>query len=148
METDEELVKRLNEKGMAVKLYNLDDINMVLRKRGEYDDREEVGHQDKENMDFVQRVANEILDCIQVTTDYPTKNSDSKMPILDLKVWMANLFDRVTHEVNVTVMHEHYYNNVSSKSVIDARSAVPWKVKRTILNQEVITVIRNCSRSL
>ena len=147
---DEELIKRLDEKGMDVKMYKrlVDDINMVLRKRGRDDVGEEVGPQDKLNMDFVQRVANEILQCIQVTTDYPTKNQTGKMPILDLRVWMANLFDRVTHEVNVTVMHEHYSKDVSSKAVIDARSAVPWKVKRTILTQEVIRVLRNCSRNL
>ena len=147
---DEELIKRLDEKGMEVKMYKrlVDDINMVLRKRGRDDGSEEVGPQDKLNMDFVQRVANEILECIQVTTDYPTKNQTGKMPILDLRVWMANLFDRVTHEVNVTVMHEHYSKDVSSKAVIDARSAVPWKVKRTILTQEVIRVLRNCSRNL
>ena len=83
-----------------------------------------------------------------MTTDYPSKNPTRKMPILDLKVWMASLFDPVTHEANVTVLHEHYSKDVSSKAVIDARSAVPWKVKRTVLTQEVIRVLRNCNRNL
>ena len=45
-------------------------------------------------------------------------------------------------------VHERNSKNVSSKAVIDAKSAVPWKVKRTILTQEVIRVLRNCSRNL
>ena len=145
---DEELMKRLNEKGMEVMLYKrlVDDINMVLRKREGDDDGQ--GPMDKRNMDFVQEVANEILQCIKVTTDYPSKNPASKMPILDLRVWMTSLFDPVTHEVNVKVLHEHYSKDVASKAVIDARSAVPWKVKRTVLTQEVIRVLRNCSRNL
>ena len=41
---DEELIKRLDEKGMDVKMYKrlVDDINMVLRKRGRDDGSEKV----------------------------------------------------------------------------------------------------------
>ena len=63
-------------------------------------------------------------------------------------VWIASLFDKVMHEVNVTLLHEHYSKDVSSKAVIDARSVVPWKVKQTVLTQEDIKVLRNCSRHL
>ena len=57
---------------------------------------------DKRNMEFVKAVANEIHQSIQVTTDYPSKNPSNKMPILDLRVWLASLFDSVTHEVKAT----------------------------------------------
>ena len=45
-------------------------------------------------------------------------------------------FDEVTHEVSVNILHEYYSNEVSSKAVLDVRSAVPWKKKRTVLTQE------------
>ena len=145
---DEELIRRLQEKGMDVLLYKrlVDDINMLLRMAGVEGSTSEP--LDKQNMEFVKAVANEIHQSIQVTTDYPSKNPSNKMPILDLRVWLASLFDSVTHEVNATVLHEHYSKEVSSKAVIDSRSAVPWKVKRTVLTQEVIRVLRNCSRYL
>ena len=146
---DERLIERLKEKGMDVMMYKrlVDDINMVLRRRWGGDDHG-VEPLDMRNMGFVQEVANEVLSSIQVTTDYPSKNINRKMPILDLSVWMETQFDQETHEVNVNVLHEYYSKEVSSKAVIDARSAVPWKMKRTVLTQEVIRILRNCSRRL
>ena len=46
------------------------------------------------------------------------------MPILDLKVWLASMFDEVTHESRVLVLHEYYHKDVASRAVINARSAV------------------------
>ena len=47
---------------------------------------------DKRNLYFVvHHVANGIHQSIQATTDYPTKNSYNKRPILDLSVWMERL---------------------------------------------------------
>ena len=134
---------------MDVMMYKrlVDDINMVLRRRYGGDDQG-VEPLDKRNMDFVQEVANEVLSSIQVTTEYPSKNVNRKMPILDLNVWMETQFDQVIHEVSVNILHEYYSKEVSSKAVIDARSAVPWKMKRTVLTQEVIRILRNCSRRL
>ena len=41
-----------------------------------------------------------------------------------------------------------YYKDVASKSMINARSALPWSCKRTILTQEVLRILLNCSREL
>ncbi|PFX11897.1 hypothetical protein AWC38_SpisGene24230 [Stylophora pistillata] len=41
-----------------------------------------------------------------------------------------------------------YYKDVASRSVINARSALPWSCKRTILTQEVLRILLNCSREL
>ena len=146
---DMKVIERLNERGMEVIMYKryVDDINMVLRKRWGNDDHGSE-HLDKKNMDFVQEIANEVLPSIQVTTDYPSKNTNKKMPILDLRVWMEAQFDQVTHEVSVYVIHEYYSKEVSSKAVIDARSAVSWKMKRTVLTQEIVRILRNCSKRL
>ena len=46
------------------------------------------------------------------------------------------------------MLHEFYYKDVASKSVINARSALPRSCKRTILTQEVLRILLNCSREL
>ena len=145
---DMQLMEKLDQRGMEVLMYKrlVDDVNMVLRKRDPHNN--EHGHADKQNMEFVRDVADEIHPSIQVTIDYPSKNTDGRMPILDLKVWTSRVFDEVTHEVTNLVFHEFYSKDVASKAVVNSRSAVPEKNKRTILTQEVIRVLRNCSRSL
>ena len=45
-------------------------------------------------------------------------------------------------------MIEFYSKDVASKSVINARSVLPWNCKRTILTQEVLRILLNCSREL
>ena len=39
-------------------------------------------------MKIVNEIANSIEDMIQLTTDFPSKYEDGKVPMLDLKVWM------------------------------------------------------------
>ena len=60
---------------------------------------------------------------------------------------MARVFDVVTHDSPVLILHEFYHKDVARRAVINARSAVPWKAKRTIM-QEVLRVLRNCSKHL
>ena len=45
-------------------------------------------------------------------------------------------------------MHEYYMKPVSSVAVIDARSTLPWRTKRTILVQQTVRILRNCSEEL
>ena len=68
-----------------------------------------------------------------------------------LKVWVGmrqkqSRGDEET-EVNI-VLHEFYSNDVASKCVINARSALSWNCKRTILTREVLRIFLNCSREL
>ena len=64
------------------------------------------------------------------------------MPSLDLKVWVEET------ETGIRIMHEHYMKDVSSKSVVHAMSALPWTAKRTVLTQEGLLILLNCSRGL
>ena len=45
-------------------------------------------------------------------------------------------------------MYEFHTKSVASKAVINARSASNWNTKRTVLTQEVLRVLLNCSRLL
>ena len=70
------------------------------------------------------------------------------MPIFDLCVWISTEYEKVTKEMSVNVLHEHYCKDVASKAIVNSRSAIPEKAKRTLLTQEVIRIMRNCSRLL
>ena len=125
----------------------VDDINMVIRRKAvNHDDG--IEPLDERNMEFVREVANNIHTSIQVTNDFPSKNVSKKMPILDLRVWTANLYNEITQEEEYNIMHEYFYKEVASRAVIDARSAVPWKMKRTVLTQEIVRILRNGSRKM
>ena len=98
-----------------------------------------------------QSIGNSIHTSIRLEVDYPSRHEDGKLPILDLKVWIEKRRrvrdgeqDRDAH----VVLHEFYYKDVASKSVINARSALAWSCKRTILTQEVLRIFLNCSREL
>merc|ERR1711951_336870 len=93
-------------------------------------------------MEIVKEEADKIHESIQVTVDYPSKHRDDKIPILDLKVWLEKMKERFL------VMHEFYHKEVASRAVINARSAMPQKTIRTVLTQEVLRILRNCSRHL
>ena len=45
-------------------------------------------------------------------------------------------------------MYEFYSKEMASKAVINARSALSWSTKRTVLTQEVLRVLLNCSKLL
>ena len=49
---------------------------------------------------------------------------------------------------SVFVLHEYYYKEVATRAVVNVRSAVPTQTKRIILTQEVLRILRNCSRRL
>ena len=63
-----------------------------------------------------------------------------------MKVWTE---DREEGESKKRyIVHEFYHKDIASKAVVHARSAIPKKNIRTILTQEVVRVLRNCSRLL
>ena len=74
--------------------------------------------------------------------DYPTKNMDHKLPILDLKVWIEK------RENGKLIVYEHYRKEEASKATVFAKSATPTKQKRTILSQEVLRILTHCSPNL
>ena len=57
---------------------------------------------------------------------------------------LVSLKKKVEAQENV-VFH---FKSMASKAVINARSALNWNTKRTVLTQEVLRVLLNCSRLL
>ena len=46
------------------------------------------------------------------------------------------------------IVYEHYEKPMATKMVIHAQSAIPMKVKRTVLTQEMLRILLHCSRRL
>ena len=70
----------------------------------------------------------------------PSNDSNSKLPILDLKVWID--------PESKKVKHTFYKKPMARPSLIEARSAIPIQMKINILTEEGWRRIRNCSESM
>ena len=141
---DAEFKSRLSALQLNPLMYKryVDDINIALRPvesgmryidGGIIQDpvgTEEEEEADRRTMNLIKLIGNDIHPSIQLEVDYPTKYPDGKMPILDLKVWIEQT------EQGSRIMHEYYMKPMATKTVINARSAMSWQVKRTVLTQE------------
>ena len=84
-------------------------------------------------------IANSVMGCVVMEGDWPSKNEDKKMPILDMKVWV---------DESGTVLYQHYEKKVSSKTVLNAKSAHSAACKRSVHTQEVLRRLLNTSHRL
>ena len=103
---------------------------------------------DERTMRLFQSVANSIHPSIEVEIDCPSRHHDGKLPILELKVWIEKRIRDGESQGENRVLHEYYSKEISSAYAINARSALSWRSKRTILTQEVLRVLLNCSVEL
>lgn len=152
---DEQFLQKCADNQIVPVIYkrSVDDINTLLKSIGPgkiYDGTEVISNrekeerdQDKESDELTMTLLNEIGDSIhpsiQLTIDYPSGNQDSKMPILNLKMWTER------HGEHTKVIYEPYRKEVSTKATIHSRSAMGMRQRRSILTQELLTVMTNCS---
>ena len=127
---DRKMRERLSDEGVNLQMYKryVDDINIVVQAK-KTDDEHEI-------MEKIKMIGNKIHKSIQLESDHPTRNEDGKVPILDLKVWI--------NEEN-KVVHEYYMKPVASKAVVNHRSAMPLKDRRTVISQEILRIVLRCS---
>ena len=92
---------------------------------------------------IVRDIGNEIHKSIQLTTDTPSENADNKVPILDLKCWVGEGRDGKER-----VLYEHYMKNMASRLLVHRQSAMSIQSKRTILTQQCLRVMLNCSEHI
>ena len=102
---------------------------------------------DERTMELLRQVGDNIHPSIKLEVYYPSKHPDKKLPILDLRVWVEQKEKEVqgSNQMMSVIMYELYAKEIASKAVIDARSAMSTSVKRTVLTQEVLHVLLNCS---
>ena len=149
---DKHFLQKLHQLKYEVHMYKryVDDINICLEAIEEENiegiiqlDREEQNmEKDEKTFTRLSTLANDITESIKVEMDYPTKNGDNKIPILDLKVWIEKVDD------NFKIVYEHYVKPVASKYVINHSSALSLSNKRKILTQQCLKIILNCSKDL
>ena len=104
---------------------------------------EAVIENDKRTFKLIKKIGDEIHKSIKLETDVPSNYEDGKLPILDLKVWLET--KTMENGKKIKIIHEHYQKEVSSKLLIHKESAISIKTKRTVLTQQCLRVILNCS---
>ena len=157
---DKQFLMKLQQVNILCTLYKryVDDINQALKgdvngkryvngelledeeKRRE-DDRKE---KDQVMMELVKAIGDEIHPSIKLEVDYPSRYTDKRLPILDLKVWV----DKRQNDGKRVIFYEYYEKLISSKWVIHVNTALPMQCKRTILTQQVLRILLNCSKDL
>ena len=152
---DRKIIEKMNQLGIKVLLYKryVDDINMIIEylegsleyeggRIVEKERTEESGGEKKDQMMFkiVKDIGNEIHQSIQLTTDTPSENTDGKVPILDLKCWVGEGRDG-----KIRILYEHYMKSMASRLLVHRQSAMSIQSKRTILTQQCLRVMLNCS---
>ena len=80
-------------------------------------------------------IANNVMPGIIMEFDVPSRNSDRKMPILDMKVWMEE----------GDIIFQHYEKPSASKSIMHATSAQSVSCRYSVHTQEILRRILNSS---
>ena len=143
---DRKLKEILQNKNIDVKLYKRykDDINLILRvlyrSRDAAIDRKE---RERSTLAEIMSLADSIHPSIKVTGDVPSNYEDNRLPSLDLKVWIGEV-ETDTYKV----ITSHYMKDVSTRAVINERSSHPVNMKKNVLVNEVMRILRNCNSFL
>ena len=84
-------------------------------------------------------IANSIMECVKMEGDWPSKNRNMKLPILDMEVWT---------DVEGNILYRHYEKDVSRKTVLHSKSAHSAACKRGVHTQEIVRRLLNTSQRL
>ena len=118
-------------------VYDTVQQKMVIKEEQRIQD--EIIPEDERLSKVLLYIANNIMDCIKMEADMPSRNADKKMPILEMKVWM---------EEDGTLVYQHYEKQVSSKTVMHAQSAHSAGCKKSVHTQEILRRLLNSSHRL
>ena len=106
---------------------------------GGEDEDEDCTPDDQRMAKILLDIANDVMNCIKMEADMPSKNVDGKLPILDMKVWTNEDGD---------IMFQHYEKSMSSRAILHANSAHPSACKRSVHVQEIVRRLMNSSPTL
>ena len=158
---DGQFLKLAERAGAKIAMYKryVDDTNIIVEglepeKRWSAEHKKLVMEQDKIEEDEVEcndvrtgrelrKMANTVASFIQWEEAVPSRSSGGKLPILDLKCWAED-----TLQGRTEVYYEFYRKPMANQLLMLYDSAMPEKVKRTTLSQEVIRILRNCHPDL
>ena len=133
---ERQLLERMVGSGMLQKLYSryVDDIEVVVKSVKPGSETEE-----KETMEKIQQIANDIHPSIRVTIDYPSNHTDGRMPVLDITQRMEII------DGKPQIVHSHYMKPMSNRNLINSKSAQSDNSKLNILAADLLRVMRNVS---
>ena len=145
---DKELLCRIEqEDNLSVLMYKryVDDINVIIKILNDQQRHDENQQKplDQLTMERLKQIGDSIHSSNKLEADFPSNHTDSKLPLLDIKMWVEK-----KENSKVRIMHEFFQKEVSSKLVVHARSSLPWTAKRTVLTQEILRVLLRCSPDL
>ena len=107
--------------------------NDKLVKKDELVEEDENIPADERTMKILAEVANTVYKCVQFTVDFPSKNDDNLVPVLDLKVAVKEN----------QLVHEFYEKPCAAKMVIPMKSAHSRRMKMAVLVEEGNRRLRN-----
>ena len=131
-------ISRVLEPGMR---WNPEAEKMELYENQVHDDTQLSA--DARTVQEIVKMGSSISEMIQLTGECPSRSPGGKMPVLDLSVWVEK--DADGHK---SIWWQHYRKPVTNMLLMMEKSAMPAKVKRTTLTQEVIRILRNCRLEL
>ena len=91
------------------------------------------------SLEVFKQIADSVDEDIEVEVDFPSKNEDKMMPILDMKMKMNN---------ENQVVYKFYRKPQSNSRVMMARSALSDKQKRSTMSSEAMRRLMCCSPNL
>ena len=141
---DRKFVEKVKEQSMDMKLYSryVDDEPLVckaVKSTSEMDEDES----DKRTMNKLKEIGNSIHPSIQLTVDYPSKNENRRLPILNTEQWIEDV--EVEGQTKKRILYSHYTKPMANKYVILENSAMATKSKTNILVADLLTVMMNVS---
>ena len=101
--------------------------------------REDEGQpSDRITAKFIKSFSNSIAPMIRMEEEYPSNHPSGRMPILDLEVSIEN----------EKIVHRFYKKSMATRKLVSAKSAFSVPKKRSILVEEGLRRLRNCSPEL
>jgi hypothetical protein len=142
---DIQLIEKMRVRDINVKLYKRykDDIDLIMENKTEYNRQFNRKEFEETTINEVKILADSIHPSIKVTVDISSNYDDNRLPILDLKVWIGEISSG-----QYKVITSHYMKDVSSRAVINSKSSHPTNMKRSVMINEILRILRNCSKYL
>ena len=138
---DREVLGALTRERFLIIIYKRykDDVNFIIGEESEIEG-EEDGTRRRRIAEKIKEIAESVDENLKVTVDADFKHEDKKTPVLDIKVWIGR-----TREGVIKVLHTHYIKDVSTRALINAKSAHGELMKVNVMVNEITRILRNCS---
>ena len=94
--------------------------------------------EDWRTMEELRKISNTVYGCVQFTVDCPSSHEAGMVPVLDLQMYVQDGL----------VKYQFFEKTCTSKYVIPEGSAHSKKMKMSVLVEEGVRRMRNCSRRL